>query len=1292
MMLLRAIFVGLAGLGGTTNVRGRGAGMRAAHGWALVALCAFASGLLVVATPALAAKEYAQVGFFGGEGSGNGQLEEPTGVAVDGSLMGATAGDVYVIDTGNARVEQFSSAGAYISQWNGGGTPAKSFSFSSTGDSQGIAVDSSSNPLDPSAGDVYVADVGHNAVDQFGASGTYVGQLTGTCAAPGTCPGKAIPFPGELLGVAVDPSGNLWVYESKGNADEFSDTGAFVQSFNTGAIETNQGTAPGLAVDAGNGVYAVFGSHNAQKFENGKYVAQFGTHEATALTAVPATAEVLLDQGSSIERFGPVTGEEQQPPLETFAGGGLFESDGIAVNGAASATGTVYASQRGADNVEIFEYASFPGLSATFSGVSETGVTLEGTVSPKGEAITACKFEYGTTVSYGQSVPCEQTLEEINKAGEAAVVSAKLSGLAPAVTRHFRLDATNANGTKHGKDVLISRPVVARESFSNVGSGEASVAAEIDAEGLPTSYRVEYGTSEEFGSSTPAVNMGAPKGAVPVQVQLSGLQPGAEYHFRFVATDALGTAGGSTVTFGTSQSVALTPQALPDNRAYELVSAPEDTEVYPPSYGEPILAAGEFFGVSHRYRAAASGDAVAYMGDPPASGVTGSGATGAGEGNQYLATRTAKGWEASDLEVAGGGEAGIPEWRPFTADLSVWTLSTNVPITAEPQAPAGCQESGVLYSRTTSGFHSLIAGQKPGQCYAQSGGISADGSHILLYSLYAYTPQAKEGAEFEKNNLYDSVGGQLHQVNVLPDGEPEPHPDATFGMGEESNFGGDISADGSRVFWKDRNTEVTPEDPAGTTRLFVRKNDAQPQSPLGSKGECVVAGDACTVQMDAAQGGSGTSGGGVFRAASSDGSKAFFTAESRLTAGSTAASGEPDLYEYDVNTGVLTDLTLAKAGAHANVQGVVGASEDGSYVYFVADGVLRQGANGEGKEPVSGQPNVYMSHNGVTTFIVTLSPSDNNILPSCCKPSWGDWNADIGARTAEVAPGGQAVTFMSTLSLTGYDNYGVVAHEGEGFDKPIFGYQPEVFAYEAGAGRIFCASCNPVGTPPAPAGEDWGNQYGGYVGLSAGASSEQKWSSFQLHFINGAGTQVFFMTAQSLVPQDTNKRQDVYEWESDGSDGCRQTGGCVGLLSSGSSPNPAFFVDASAGGEDVFFTSRAQLVPGAMDEAVKLYDARVNGGFYEPSLACTGTGCQGVPPAPPIFATPSSVTFNGVGNFEPPAPKGAVTPRRKTAAQVRAERLARALKACGKRAKKKRAVCEKTARRRYAPAKKKGKR
>src|SRR5580693_3119130 len=192
---------------------------------AFVGLCAVVGLAALGSTPAFAGQEYGGVLTFGSKGSGDGQFEEPTGVAVNSSLTEATAGDVYVIDTGNERVERFSSEGAYLSQWNGAATAAKGFAFSNTADAQGVAVDNSGDALDPSAGDVYVADVGNKVIDQFGPTGASTGlELTGTCATPGTCPGKTIPFPGELSGLAVDPSGNLWVVESEKNFDEFSDT------------------------------------------------------------------------------------------------------------------------------------------------------------------------------------------------------------------------------------------------------------------------------------------------------------------------------------------------------------------------------------------------------------------------------------------------------------------------------------------------------------------------------------------------------------------------------------------------------------------------------------------------------------------------------------------------------------------------------------------------------------------------------------------------------------------------------------------------------------------------------------------------------------------------------------------------------------------------------------------------------------------------------------------------------------------------------------------------------------
>jgi hypothetical protein len=90
-----------------------------------------------------------------------------------------------------------------------------------------------------------------------------------------------------------------------------------------------------------------------------------------------------------------------------------------------------------------------------------------------------------------------------------------------------------------------------------------------------------------------------------------------------------------------------------------------------------------------------------------------------------------------------------------------------------------------------------------------------------------------------------------------------------------------------------------------------------------------------------------------------------------------------------------------------------------------------------------------------------------------------------------------------------------------------------------------------------------------------------------------------------------------------------------------------------------------------------LYDVRVNGGFPQQSLACTGTGCQGVPPAPPAFATPSSATFSGTGNFAPHPPT-------KSKSETRAQKLAKALKKCHSlHNRRKRARCQRLAHARY---------
>ena len=95
-------------------------------------------------------------------------------------------------------------------------------------------------------------------------------------------------------------------------------------------------------------------------------------------------------------------------------------------------------------------------------------------------------------------------------------------------------------------------------------------------------------------------------------------------------------------------------------------------------------------------------------------------------------------------------------------------------------------------------------------------------------------------------------------------------------------------------------------------------------------------------------------------------------------------------------------------------------------------------------------------------------------------------------------------------------------------------------------------------------------------------------------------------------------------------------GGCRYLLSGGTSEADSWFIGASESGGDVFVASRANLAPRAGNEAFNLFDARVGGVQPVTEPLCTGTGCQGAPEPAPTFATPASVTFNGVGNFPPP--------------------------------------------------------
>ncbi len=285
------------------------------------------------------------------------------------------------------------------------------------------------------------------------------------------------------------------------------------------------------------------------------------------------------------------------------------------------------------------------------------------------------------------------------------------------------------------------------------------------------------------------------------------------------------------------------------------------------------------------------------------------------------------------------------------------------------------------------------------------------------------------------------------------------------------------------------------------------------------------------------------------------------------------------LYRYDAASEASGDLTPA-----GGVQGVFGASEDGAYVYYLTAAGL------------------FLRH-GVATTEVAAS-ADSGSYP----PTTG---------TARVSADGTRLAFTSTASLTGYDN----------IDATTFEPDAEVYLYDAGggggAGTLACVSCNPTnGRPVGP------SSIPGATGNGKGPDATH---SYKPRALSADGRRLFFDSRDALVLGDTNRAPDVYEWEAQGTGGCRRQGGCLGLISSGKGEGGASFVDASSEGSDIFFLTDRSLVrsdPGSVD----LYDAREGGGFPAPSepIVCEGDDCQGLPSEPEDQAV--NTLIPGAGN------------------------------------------------------------
>jgi hypothetical protein len=360
-------------------------------------------------------------------------------------------------------------------------------------------------------------------------------------------------------------------------------------------------------------------------------------------------------------------------------------------------------------------------------------------------------------------------------------------------------------------------------------------------------------------------------------------------------------------------------------------------------------------------------------------------------------------------------------------------------------------------------------------------------------------------------------------------------------------------------------------------------------------------------------------------------------------------AGNPgtDLYRYEPEGEVVTDLTPLGTGNGAEVQGVLGVSADGSYLYFAANGVLAPGASqGACKGPVrapSGKCNLYLLHGEQISFI---APLDANHGTGSDALNWVGSAREVfntGSyfpKTSFLSADGKTLLFRSQNQLGAYESKGV----------------PEYYRFDAEEPtQIRCVSCRPSGEDATGGGPSLGSL------LYPQIQPEDPTFEVESRNFSADGDHFFFQTSEALSPEDANgqvecpfsgtgsqsfpKCLDVYEWEAPGTGRCSEAGpsyspingGCVYLISAGKSEFPSLFADASESGEDVFFFTRQGLVGQDKDELQDVYDAKVGGGLSAQNpitpVPCESTeACHGPAQTPPVESTPATPNFEGPGN------------------------------------------------------------
>ena len=334
-------------------------------------------------------------------------------------------------------------------------------------------------------------------------------------------------------------------------------------------------------------------------------------------------------------------------------------------------------------------------------------------------------------------------------------------------------------------------------------------------------------------------------------------------------------------------------------------------------------------------------------------------------------------------------------------------------------------------------------------------------------------------------------------------------------------------------------------------------------------------------------------------------------------------------------------------------------SGDGSRVYFVARGVLTGEADPVGAAPQSGADNLYVydTDTGRMAFIGDLcsdAETSGLVSDSLCPRDLNsktpeekglndlqDWQAkderpaDVNSCKPDLCEAGRFFVFASYAHLTPDDTSGVA----------------QIFEYDAKAATLVRVSVGQAG---------FGNN--GNTSLESPriafpSYTDNQNPAPQLTTVSADGAYVVFQSNDALTPRAAAGYGNVYEYH-DGevsliSDGQDRSSGITG----GSSTS---LLGMDESGIDIFFTTADQLVPQDGDTQVDVYDARIDGGIapLATSPACEGDGCQGaLASAPSAPAVDSAIQPAGEDIVEPPSFRPSVKVKKKASVRKKSRRV-----------------------------------